>query len=71
MLKNANSLTFAVFAILKLPLIVDVESSIVCIKLYTLAESESRKEMYRVLAVLNGFALNCRCPLPRVTGSFV
>jgi len=71
MLKNAYSFTFAVFATLKLPLIDDVESSIVSIKLKLFAASRSSKAMYNTVAVSNGFALNCRMPSPSVTGSFV
>jgi len=61
-LKYAYSNVFAVFAILKLPLIAEVESSIVFKKLNTFCVLISLNEIYKYDDVLYGFALKFNTP---------
>ena len=57
---------FAISVIWNKPLIADVESSIVCKKLYTLAPGVvlSKKSMYRLAAAAMFASLNFKTPVP-------
>jgi hypothetical protein len=66
MLKNANSVVSDFLLTLKVPLICEVESSIVCKKLKMFTLSASTKAMYSSVAEAGVALLSLNRPSPRI-----